>query len=155
MVLLVVEDARSEGRTVSRALRSYGYTVATATSCLEGSALDGWFECAIFDVVLPDGDGVELAQQLILNGQIGSAVFFGPAKDAAKVARAREFGDYVYEHDGVAEVVRIVAERLRDPIFGPTDAVRRQRQRSGIRQRGLRASPEWDATADRTTRRRK
>jgi hypothetical protein len=71
------------------------------------------------------------------------------------VSRARELGDYVYEHDGVAEVVRVVAERLRDPIFGPTGAVRRTRQRSGIRQRGLRAVPEWDAAADRTTRRRK
>lgn len=155
MVLLVVENARSEGRTVSRALRSYGYTVATATSCLEGSALDGWFDCAIFDAVLPDGDGVELAQRLILNGQVGSAVFFGPATDAALVMRAREFGEYVYEHDGVAEVVRVVAERLRAPLFGRTDAVRRKRQRSGIRQRGLRASPEWDVAADRTSRRRR
>ena len=110
MRLLIVEDVAAVGRATARLLRRYGYTVATATSCLEANGIVGYFDCAIVDLELPDGSGVDLARKLLRTGRIGRVIFFSATMNAARQLEAEAFGIFVHKLDGVGALMRQVSE---------------------------------------------
>src|SRR5262249_46745696 len=52
----------------------------------------GPFPVGVFDIELPDGDGIELARLLLSRGVVGRAVFYTACTELQRLARAREIG---------------------------------------------------------------
>jgi PAS domain S-box-containing protein len=66
MRLLLVEDHHDTARTISRLLRSAGFTVTTATDVASASAAADKepFDVLVSDLGLPDGDGYEIMRRI-------------------------------------------------------------------------------------------
>ncbi len=77
---------------LANAIRREGYSVARASSVAEALGSDETFEHAILDVDLPDGNGVELAWQLLECGRVVSILFFTASRDADILAKAAKIG---------------------------------------------------------------
>ncbi len=69
--IMVVEDQDSISAVLKRVLPSYGYRVFFARDAQEGrhvfKQFEGAFDMLLIDVVLPDGNGVDLAVELMQN----------------------------------------------------------------------------------------
>ena len=67
--VLIVDDDPGICSAYEQILRSRGYEVTTAGSRADALAqvdrLDGTFDVMIMDITLPDGDGTELAREII------------------------------------------------------------------------------------------
>src|SRR5580698_11197697 len=80
--ILVVEDQRSLLRNLVRGLEEEGYEVLQAASVSEArAALVNAPEILVLDVMLPDGSGVELLQQLRAEGY-GQPILVLTARDS-------------------------------------------------------------------------
>jgi len=55
--------------------------------------LTGPFPIGVFDIELPDGDGIELARSLRSRGVVGRVVFYTACSEPQRLARARELGN--------------------------------------------------------------
>jgi DNA-binding response OmpR family regulator len=66
MKLLVIDDDRMFGELIRRGLKEEGYTVDVCRSVAEGrmAALVHDYDGIVLDVMLPDGNGMQLAQEL-------------------------------------------------------------------------------------------
>jgi CheY-like chemotaxis protein len=119
--LLVVEDDPQLMRVLERLLGSFGHEVVVTTSCREARDA-GAFAVGIFDIGLPDGDGVELAWDLLASGRIAHAVFFTGSSDHTDLRRAEDCGVVIPKSRGVAVLRVAIAAQLEDP--GPRRARR-------------------------------
>jgi DNA-binding response OmpR family regulator len=90
--LLVVEDDALVARALWRRLSERGVRTRHVSHCATASALSGPFSAGIFDIELPDGDGVELARDLLSRGVVGRAIFYTGCTNAERLWRARGFG---------------------------------------------------------------
>lgn len=109
MKILVLEDDPTVRRLVVRVVRPLGTEVVEACFCAEARAVK---DCGlgVFDVDLPDGDGVELAQELLKTGQVGAVVFY----TGRPMNRAADVGAIVTKGSDAAELRAAVdAARLR------------------------------------------
>lgn len=112
--ILVVEDDDLVRRAVVRALERDGAVVVAVGSCAEARDA-GRFDLGIFDVDLPDGEGVVLAQELIRSGQVEHVVFFtGGSPERPGLA-----GPVVAKASGMYELRRVV-QGLGQRVVGPT-----------------------------------
>jgi len=91
--LLLVEDDLLLARAVERTLLARGTRVRHVASCTMASLLSGPFPVGVFDIELPDGDGIELARSLHSRGVVGHVVFFTACTEPQRLARARELGN--------------------------------------------------------------
>ena len=66
MKLLVVDDDRMFAELIRRGLKEEGYTVDVARNVAEGriAALVNDYDGIVLDVVMPDGNGMQLASEL-------------------------------------------------------------------------------------------
>jgi len=110
--ILLVEDDPEVSRAVARSLRREGLEVTAAPSCSTARALTCCFEMGVFDIGLGDGDGVELAQQLLEQGRVVRAVFFTSAGSVEIHRRARRVGPVVRKTDGAEALVQLVLGML-------------------------------------------
>ena len=108
--LLVVEDDVTVSRALSRTLARRGFSVAIARSCTAARALAQPFDFAILDLDLPDGNGVDLARELLGSGRVPSVLFFSGTSDAALLARARRIGSVVMKASGTSEILALLAQ---------------------------------------------
>ena len=106
--LLVVEDDVTVARALSRTLARAGFSVAIARSCSAARSLAQSFDFAIFDLDLPDGNGVDLARALMKSGKVPSVVFFTSSTDAALLARARRMGPVLMKSLGTSPVLDLL-----------------------------------------------
>ena len=91
--VLVVEDHADTRKVVAMLLARQGYEVRTAGSvaeAMEASARE-WPEVVLADLVLPDGDGVELVKKLRARGRVRCVALTGLGMPA-DVKRSREAG---------------------------------------------------------------
>ena len=90
--LLVIEDHEATVEVLGRLLRSHGHSVLTATTVKDATLLARThpFDLVISDLGLPDGNGIELMQQLTkAHGLRGIAVSgYGMAADRARTEQA-------------------------------------------------------------------
>lgn len=107
--LLVTEDDAGLARALARLLRSYGHDVYVASSCAEARLATDRFSLGVFDIELPDGNGVTLAAELLESGRVKRAVFFTGAEDPSSLRDATALGPVVTKARGVA-VLRIAIE---------------------------------------------
>lgn len=66
MKLLIIEDDASLSEIMSRALRSEGYVVETASTFFEAdNKIAGYtYDCILLDIMLPDGNGLKLLEHI-------------------------------------------------------------------------------------------
>jgi ActR/RegA family two-component response regulator len=103
--LLVVEDDAMVARALSRTLARRGFVVSIARSCSAARALTQRFDFAVLDLDLPDGNGVDLARELIAKGRVPSVLFFTGSSDATLLERARRVGTVVMKVSGTSQVL--------------------------------------------------
>ena len=83
MKLLIVEDDASLSEIMTRALRSEGYIVETASNYIEGeSKIAGYsYDCIMLDIMLPDGNGLRLLEHIKSLGKADRVIIIS-AKDS-------------------------------------------------------------------------
>ncbi len=111
--ILLVEDDREVARALERWLRRQGYAGEAVYSVAEARRVKGKFACGIFDVGLPDGDGIELAEELLMRGQVGHAVFFTSSEEGSVVKRTQNVGSLVRKSKGIVALEEVVGAALR------------------------------------------
>ncbi|HEX4340152.1 MAG TPA: response regulator [Polyangiaceae bacterium] len=111
--LLLVEDEPTLARALVRLLRRASFDVTLATSCAEAQKPLGTFSVGVFDIDLPDGDGVELAEGLRRSGVVRRLVFFSGTPVGKKRVRALGLGPFVEKSKGYGEL-RAAIERVLD-----------------------------------------
>jgi two-component system OmpR family response regulator len=120
---LVVDDEESLADLVAMALRYEGWQVKTAHSVAEAlTAHDGFSpDLAVLDIMLPDGDGLELLKKL--RGKDPTLpVLFLTAKDAVEdriQGLTRGGDDYVTKPFSLEELVARIRSVLRRSGRGP------------------------------------
>jgi DNA-binding response OmpR family regulator len=90
--LLLVEDDVLLARALERTLQARGARVRHVACCALAALLTGPFPIGVFDIELPDGDGIELARLLRSRGVVGKIVFYTACTEPQRLARARELG---------------------------------------------------------------
>lgn len=115
--ILVVDDEANIRDLLSIALRHVGFDVITADTCLaaQNIVMKETPDLLILDVMLPDGDGIELCQRLRRDG-MRSPVLFLTARDATEdKVRGLTVGgdDYVTKPFSLEELVARVRAVLR------------------------------------------
>jgi len=113
--LLVVEDDVTVARALCRTLARRGFSVAIARSCSAARSLLQTFDFAVLDLDLPDGNGVDLAQQLMESSKVPSVLFFTSSTDPVLLARARRLGPVVMKASGTSPILAILAPEAGDP----------------------------------------
>ncbi|MFO0566672.1 MAG: response regulator [Polyangiaceae bacterium] len=109
---LVVEDDPAVGLAILRLLRKRGYEVKLVASRAHAMEQTGNFDCAVVDLELPDGNGVDIAERMIARDQTRVVVFFTGGHNAALVARAGAYGPIVTKGADLHELERTLAEQL-------------------------------------------
>lgn len=108
--ILVVEDYPPMASLVTMTLRRGGHSVTRELSVAGALRHSRVFQHAIFDIDLPDGNGVLLAEQLLHEGRIASCVFFTATKEAEILARANRLGLVVQKSDGPSRLLDAIRQ---------------------------------------------
>ncbi len=90
MNLLLVEDNGAVGRAIAKSLRAQGHTVTLVHNYTDARATAGYFDVGVFDITLPDGDGIDLCEQMLRERRIGGALFCSGSIDDLLIERAEE-----------------------------------------------------------------
>jgi DNA-binding response OmpR family regulator len=123
--LLLVEDEAALSRALARLLRRRGYEIILASSTAAARAISGTFTLGIFDIDLPDGDGVALANELLQAGVVARAVFFSGTREPEQHRRAEKVATLVDKGDGFAQLMATIEramEAQRARVAGDDDA---------------------------------
>jgi DNA-binding response OmpR family regulator len=115
--VLLVEDEASVVTGVRRALEAEGYDVAVATDGRQGLGmlLDGGFDVAILDVLLPGMNGYELCRTARRHGVRASIVMLTAKSGEWDVAEGLDLGadDYVTKPFSIVELLARIRARVR------------------------------------------
>jgi DNA-binding response OmpR family regulator len=106
--LLLVEDEATLARAVTRLLRRRGHEVFLAGTCEEARHAEDSFSIGIFDVDLPDGDGLSLAEELLRKSVVRRAIFFSGTPDKMVRVRATALGAFVEKFRGFPELAAAI-----------------------------------------------
>lgn len=102
---LIVEDDPVVARSIARRLLREGYTVTLAQTCRAARAAGNSFQVAVLDLDLPDGNGADLAEELMRLGAVRCVVFYTGSLDGAQRDRARLFGNVIDKASALEDVV--------------------------------------------------
>lgn len=97
MVIGIIEDDNLLRKALDTSLQNQGYTTILAASRKEAiKNIDSSVDLLIVDIGLPDGDGINLYQELQKNGRI-PAIFLTAKDDEKDMLKAFDIGadDYV------------------------------------------------------------
>jgi DNA-binding response OmpR family regulator len=98
--LLLVEDEATLARALTRLLRRVGYEVSVVGTCDEARKVGGTFSLGIFDIQLPDGDGIRLAKELFEGRVVRRIVFYSGTVSGMERHRAAKVGAFVEKSAG-------------------------------------------------------
>jgi two-component system, OmpR family, KDP operon response regulator KdpE len=124
--ILAVDDELQILRALKLVLRSAGYEVVTAATMEEALDLAALspIEAAIIDLLLPDGDGIELTQRLREWSTMPIIVLSAVGEEAEKVRALRSGADdYVTKPFGPQELVARLEAVLRRSWPEPEQSV--------------------------------
>ncbi len=110
--LLVVEDDPTIARAIKRELKAHGFQCILAQSAAEARDLN-YSGLAIVDINLPDGNGLDLFEELNADGHVMSAVFFSATLNRDERKRAQRLGRFVPKSSGVHTVVATALQTFR------------------------------------------
>jgi len=96
--VLVVDDDNAIRTVVAQALKREGYSVRTAASVadLHRELARGYPDVLVSDVVLPDGNGLDVVAPLIAERPELPVIFFSARNTLATAVRATEVGAFDY-----------------------------------------------------------
>ncbi len=140
--LLLLEDEPTLARAMARLLRRAEYDVFLAGSCDEARKTSGTFSLGVFDIDLPDGDGIDLARDMLTTGAIRRVVFFSGCMNPVQRARAARLGPFVEKVSGfpaLRATIELALASQRERVSGGEDAPPEQSSDpppSGIRGNG-------------------
>lgn len=106
--LLLVEDEAALSRALVRLLRRRSYEIVQASSAAAARAVTGTFRLGVFDIDLPDGDGVGLAEDLLRASVVERAVFFSGTREPERQRRAEKVATLVDKGDGFAQLMATI-----------------------------------------------
>lgn len=129
--VLVVEDDAPVRRALARRLAREGVRVTEAASTRDAVTVNSAFELGVFDIQLPDGNGIDVAARLLSNRRVAKAVFFTAVCDTRTLDRAATFGRVIQKgnQDPVEQLVRMTLNRQSWPA-GPASTAARGRSRA-------------------------
>ena len=142
---LIVDDDPVVARSIARRLLREGYTVSLAQTCRGARAAGPGFQLAILDLDLPDGSGVDLADQLLRLGAVRGVIFYTGSLDDALRDRALGFGTVIDKARDLEEVIQALELFPTVPPISHFGAAPRKRP-SGARL--TRVTPEDEALAE-------
>jgi two-component system, OmpR family, response regulator len=120
--VLLVEDEASVVTGVRRALEAEGYDVAVATDGRQGLSLllDGGYDVAILDVLLPGMNGYELCRTARRHGVQASIVMLTAKSGEWDIAEGLDLGadDYITKPFSIVELLARIRARIRGPGGG-------------------------------------
>ncbi len=118
--VLLVEDDPQLARLFTMRLSRAGLVVTVAPSCLLARSSVGPFDVGLFDIILPDGDGVDVARELLAAGRVRRALFYSGTTDQRIWLRVREQGGrFVHKDEGVARIAEQVIALADEPYDAP------------------------------------
>jgi DNA-binding response OmpR family regulator len=106
--LLLVEDNAAVGRAIAKSLKAQGHLVTLAHTFAEARAATGYHDVGIFDITLPDGDGIELCEILLRDRRIGGALFCSGSIDDLLLQRAQETAPVISKEASFWELCRAI-----------------------------------------------
>jgi two-component system, NtrC family, response regulator AtoC len=117
--VLIVEDDLLLARALQRSLISKGIVARHVARCATAAGLLGPFVLGVFDIDLPDGDGVELAHQMVREGIVSQVVFYTACCQPARLARARALGAVFVKSSHLSSLMDVLVSRpSREPTIG-------------------------------------
>lgn len=112
--ILIVEDDVAVARAVARVLDNHGMTTVVARSVEEAEEAGGGFDAGVFDVDLPDGNGIVLAEHLLARGCVGLVLFHSGESAVETRLAASELGSFSPKSDGIHALYKLLLEALAD-----------------------------------------
>jgi DNA-binding response OmpR family regulator len=116
--ILVVEDDEGIRRTIARGLRVAGHDPAFATGAADGRArwAESSWHLVLLDVMLPDGNGLELLDERRRAGDRTLVVLLSAREEADLRSRAVAAGasDYLKKPFAYADLLALVARYTAD-----------------------------------------
>lgn len=109
--ILLVEDDLLLARALCRSLGTRGLAIRHVARCATAAALQGPFPVGIFDVELPDGDGIELARLLSFRKVVSRVVFYTACAEPRRLARARRLGSVFAKSANLTPLMEGIAWR--------------------------------------------
>lgn len=113
---LIVEDQDDLRGTLERFLLSLGHEVVTASTAAEAMAevRRRKVSCILLDVRLPDGSGLDMVQQLLLQEQHAAILMLTAVNDAHAAALCMQRGalDYLVKPVDLADLERAISRAL-------------------------------------------
>ena len=117
MKVLIVEDDASLREIMLRALRQEGYVVESAATFSEADIkVAGYnYDCILLDIMLPDGNGLELLEHLRRMGKRENVIIISARNSLEDKVHGLENGadDYLAKPFHVAELIARVRSVLR------------------------------------------
>ncbi len=109
MKLLYVEDNRGIAQIVAKTLRLAGHDVTLRHGYADALQASGYHDVGLFDLTLPDGDGIDLCERLLAERRIGAALFCSGSIDDLLLERAAETAPVIRKDATLAELERALA----------------------------------------------
>jgi CheY-like chemotaxis protein len=103
--LLLVEDNAAVGRAIAKSLRAQGHFVTLCNTYAEARSTISYHDVGVFDITLPDGDGIDLCESLLRERRIGGALFCSGSVDDLLLERAQETAPVVSKEASFWELV--------------------------------------------------
>lgn len=110
--VLVIEDDPTVARALRRALRVRSVACEIASSAKEVREMTRRFQLAIVDVNLPDGNGIDLYDELLSKNRVAAGVFFTATDDEQDKQRATLLGPVIPKSKGVDAAVHVAVASL-------------------------------------------
>lgn len=139
---LVVEDFPPLASAIRWAIVGGGHTVVNCPTVKATLSSQDSFDHAVLDIDLPDGNGVELAEQLCREDRVGSVVFFTGTRDRELLERAAMMGLVVDKAAGCKCLMSAIAQltqpgtyKMAAVVGGSNEAVLESSNRSGTRRK--------------------
>ncbi len=103
--ILLVEDDRLLARALVRTLRTHAVEVTHVASAADLSQHLGHYDVGIFDIDLPDANGVEIAALCVAQKWVGHVIFFSATENERSVRAAQGLGELIHKSEGVELLV--------------------------------------------------
>jgi CheY-like chemotaxis protein len=113
--LLLVEDNAAVGRAIAKSLRAQGHTVTLAHTCAAARAATDYHDVGVFDITLPDGDGIALCEALLRDRRIGGALFCSGSIDDLLLERAQETAPVISKEASFWELCQAIEAAAPSP----------------------------------------
>jgi CheY-like chemotaxis protein len=113
--LLLVEDNAAVGRAIAKSLRAQGHIVTLVHTSAAARAVTSHHDVGVFDITLPDGDGIALCEALLRERRIAGALFCSGSIDDLLIERAQETAPVISKEASFWELCQAIEAAAPSP----------------------------------------